>query len=48
MKHTFDVAVNVLRPEGGHERGVLGGERGMRLFDPKRWIVTKKPLLYGL
>jgi hypothetical protein len=44
-KQTFDVAVYVLRPEGGHECRTLGGERGVCLIDPKRRVVYKKLLL---
>jgi hypothetical protein len=44
-KQTFDIAVYVLRPESGHERRTLGGERGVCLIDPKRGVVYEKLLL---
>jgi hypothetical protein len=44
-KLTFDITVYVLRPEGGHERRTLGGERGVGLFNPERGVVYEKLLL---
>ena len=44
-KQTFDITVYVLRPEGGHERRTLRGERGVGLFDPERGVVYEKLLL---
>jgi hypothetical protein len=47
-KHTFDIAIDVLRPEGGHERRPLGGERSVCLLDSKGGVVREELVLDGL
>ena len=47
-KHTFDIAVDVLRPEGGHERRTLGGERSVSLLNSKGRVVREELVLDSL
>ena len=46
--YTFDIAIDVLWPEGRHERRTLGGKRSVCLLDPKVGIVCEELVLDGL
>ena len=46
--HTFNIAIDVLWPESGHERRTLGGECSVCLLDPKVGIVCEELVLDGL
>ena len=44
----FRVSLFVLRSESRHERGTLGGERGVRVLGREGWIVREELLLDGV